>query len=151
MNHLWGSQDNARQRQRLLPSAATGASFRPAPEIKRIMNLRLFATAALLGFAITLPAQQTTDQNGAVGTNTTTAHPAATASSSKAPRVPKAPMQQAPGGGPDQVWVNTNSSVYHCPGDRFYGKTAHGRYMTEAAAKSAGAKGVGGKTCFAGK
>ena len=60
-------------------------------------------------------------------------------------------MQQAPGGGPDQVWVNTNSSVYHCPGDRFYGKTSHGRYMTEAAAKSAGAKGVGGKTCFAGK
>ena len=115
------------------------------------MKLFTIATAALLGFTFALPAQQPTDQNGAVGPTTTTAQPAATASSKKAPKVPKAQTQQAPGGGPDQVWVNTNSSVYHCPGDRFYGKTAHGRYMTEAAAKAAGAKGVGGKTCFAGK
>ena len=115
------------------------------------MNLRTLATAALLGLAFTLPAQQPTNQNGAVGPTTSTAQPSAAASSTKPPKVPKSQMQQAPGGGPDQVWVNTNSSVYHCPGDRFYGKTAHGRYMTEAAAKSAGAKGVGGKTCFAGK
>jgi hypothetical protein len=47
------------------------------------------------------------------------------------------------------VWVNLSSSTYHCPGDRYYGKTAHGRYMTEPAAKSAGAHGAGGKTCFA--
>ena len=66
-------------------------------------------------------------------------------------KTPKPAAQEAPGGGPDKVWINTNSSVYHCPGDRFYGKTAHGRYMTEPAAKAAGAKGVGGKTCFAGK
>ncbi len=66
-------------------------------------------------------------------------------------QAPKPAAQEAPGGGPDKVWINTNSSVYHCPGDRFYGKTAHGRYMTEPAAKAAGAKGVGGKTCFAGK
>ncbi len=65
-------------------------------------------------------------------------------------QAPKPAAQQAPGGGPDKVWINTNSSKYHCPGDRFYGKTAHGRYMTEPAAKAAGAKGVGGKTCFAG-
>ncbi len=84
--------------------------------------------------------------------NTGTA-PATTPQSAQPARkqAPKPAVQQAAGGGPDQVWINTNSSVYHCPGDRFYGKTAHGRYMTEPAAKAAGAKGVGGKTCFAGK
>ena len=60
-----------------------------------------------------------------------------------------AAKEAAPGGGPDKVWVNTNSSVYHCYGDRYYGKTAHGRYMTEAQAKAAGAHGVGGKNCAA--
>lgn len=63
-------------------------------------------------------------------------------------KAPKPEAEAAPGGATDKVWVNTNSSVYHCPGGRFYGKTAHGRYMTEAAAKSAGAHAVGGRTCF---
>lgn len=60
---------------------------------------------------------------------------------------PKPAADAAPGGGPDKVWVNLNSAKYHCYGDRYYGKTANGRYMTEAAAKSAGAKGPSGKSC----
>lgn len=36
------------------------------------------------------------------------------------------------------VWVNTDSSIYHKPGTRWYGKTKHGRYMTEANAIRAG-------------
>jgi hypothetical protein len=37
-----------------------------------------------------------------------------------------------------KVWVNTSSKVYHCPGTRYYGSTAHGTYMTETEAQQRG-------------
>ncbi len=37
-----------------------------------------------------------------------------------------------------QVWVNLNTGVYHYPGERWYGNTANGQYMSEDAAKKAG-------------
>ena len=37
-----------------------------------------------------------------------------------------------------KVWVNTKSGVYHYPGQRWYGATAEGQYMTEAEAKQQG-------------
>jgi len=46
----------------------------------------------------------------------------------------------APGGGHGQVWVNTETGVYHREGSGFYGTTRKGKYMTEQDAIQAGYK-----------
>lgn len=53
----------------------------------------------------------------------------------------------AAGGGAGKVWVNTDSKVYHCQGDRWYGTTKSGQYMSESQARSMGARPDHGKAC----
>jgi hypothetical protein len=55
----------------------------------------------------------------------------------------------APGGGPGMVWVNAGSKVYHCQGDKWYGRTKHGKYLHETDAKAKGYHGPRGKDCTA--
>lgn len=72
---------------------------------------------------------------------TTTAAPTAstaktTKTTSTANTQSAVPFQPPPAKG--MVWVNLSTKVYHYEGDRYYGRTKNGKYMTEADAIKAG-------------
>ena len=102
-------------------------------------------SAAAPAAAATQPTQAAPPTAPAAGPPQTTAAAPATAPAKNSSSTP--PTTMAPGGGPGLVWVNKSSKVYHCPNDRWYGKTKNGAYMSEADAKAEGDRPDHGKAC----
>lgn len=47
-----------------------------------------------------------------------------------------------------EVWINTETLLYYCPGSRYYGVVIRrGRFLPENEARDAGARPAGGRRC----
>lgn len=75
-------------------------------------------------------------------TDTATASPASKASASASAKTDSASV-----GSTTKVWINTKSHVFHCPGTKYYGATASGKYATEKEALVAGNRPANGRKC----
>ncbi len=79
-----------------------------------------------------------TDPTAAAPTITQTTVGGADSRSSTATR--SSANSRSANGSVPTVWVNTDTKTYHTEGSKYYGKTKHGRFMSEEDAKKAGYK-----------
>lgn len=120
-----------------------------AATAKKIIAARPFASVKDLSKA-GLTAKAITKLEPLVTVGKTTTPPAAAPPAAAAPAAttsatkPAAAQEEETLGTPQQppvkgmVWVNLNTKVYHKEGDRYYGNTKNGKWMTEADAIKAG-------------
>ena len=85
--------------------------------------------------AATSSSSRSAESHGGSSASSRESAPAASSSKESAAAASH-PAQPPPAKG--MVWVNTATKVYHYEGDRWYGNTKEGKYMTEADAIKAG-------------
>jgi Helix-hairpin-helix motif len=102
-----------------------------AKQIQKITPLITFEGGAVPGVAAT-PGSAGTP----VAASTPSAHRSRSSSAAGSSASESTTAQTPPQ--PGMVWVSRRSKIYHIQGDRWYGKTKHGEWMTEADAIKAG-------------
>ena len=107
--------------------ATTGAASTATTNTTKTKESEPTSPASTAAPTPSTPRTQTTSATAA-----THQPPKASAQAASSPEIAEA---QSTG----KVWVNTETKVYHKSG-RWYGKTKHGKFMTESEAKAAGYK-----------
>ena len=134
-------------------NTATQAELEKLPGVgaataKKIIAGRPFATVAALTKA-GVPARTITRLTPLVTVGaaaapvqahaqTAASAPASTQATAGMGKATAAPVQYTAPSATGMVWVNLETKVFHREGDRYYGKTKRGKYMTEADALKAG-------------
>jgi competence protein ComEA len=109
--------------------AKAGVSKKTIDKIRSQVTLGAAAAPAAKAASSEKPA---TGKSTEASSSSRSSAPASSAKSSEA----STPRQPPPAKG--MVWVNTATKVYHYEGDKWYGNTKEGKYMTEDEAIKAG-------------
>jgi hypothetical protein len=117
-----------------------GLSAKAIQKIQPLASARRIKEAA----GAAAPSKQTEPQaskRSRARTETSESAPAQSRSERTEPAAPtrtRSATEDAAAASSGKVWVNTESKIYHRPGDRWYGNTKEGKYMTEKEAEAAG-------------
>ncbi len=143
----WYGEKAASAPAKAAPADAKAAGGAPAGS----KNAAATTPAGSTNAAASAPARSAPAATTAPAATPATSAPAATAPAAPAPRAresaPAPTARSAAAGGSGQVWVNKETKIYHCQGDRWYGKTKNGEYMSRSQAEAQGMTAAKGKYC----